>query len=57
MARSASEPYDLAVLGAGPAGIAGAVAASEAGLSVALLDASDQTGGQYFCSSCCSPPP
>ncbi|MEU1372620.1 NAD(P)/FAD-dependent oxidoreductase [Streptomyces triculaminicus] len=48
MARSASEPYDLAVLGAGPAGIAGAVAASEAGLSVALLDASDQTGGQYF---------
>ncbi|GGX35732.1 NAD(P)/FAD-dependent oxidoreductase [Streptomyces noursei] len=40
--------YDLAVIGAGPAGLAGAVTASELGLSVALLDASGQPGGQYY---------
>ncbi|MGW0466510.1 FAD/NAD(P)-dependent oxidoreductase [Streptomyces sp. NPDC003027] len=42
-----SEPYDLAVIGAGSAGMAGAVAASGLGLSVALLDASPGTGGQF----------
>ncbi|MEU3354538.1 NAD(P)/FAD-dependent oxidoreductase [Streptomyces sp. NPDC037389] len=47
--RSASsKAYDLAVIGAGPAGLAGAVAADEAGLSVALLDSAAHTGGQYF---------
>ncbi|MFF4756131.1 FAD-dependent oxidoreductase [Streptomyces sp. NPDC002514] len=40
--------YDLAVIGAGCAGLAGAVAAAERGLSVALLDASGQLGGQFY---------
>lgn len=48
MPSSPSEPYDLAVIGAGSAGLAGAVAASELGLSVALLDASAQIGGQFY---------
>ncbi|MFC9242525.1 FAD-dependent oxidoreductase [Streptomyces sp. NPDC057136] len=48
MPSSASEPYDLAVIGAGPAGLSGAATASELGLSVALLDASGQVGGQFY---------
>ncbi|MGW0778044.1 FAD-dependent oxidoreductase [Streptomyces sp. NPDC002835] len=48
MTTSESEPYDLAVLGAGSAGLTGAVTASELGLSVALLDASAHTGGQFY---------
>ncbi|WP_369142278.1 FAD-dependent oxidoreductase [Streptomyces sp. R44] len=50
MTASPSEPqtYDLAVVGAGSAGLSGAVTASELGLSVALLDTSTQTGGQYY---------
>lgn len=39
--------YDLAVVGAGPAGLAAARAAAEAGLCVALIDAGARTGGQY----------
>ncbi|MET7362763.1 FAD-dependent oxidoreductase [Streptomyces sp. NPDC005562] len=42
------ERYDVAVLGAGPAGLAGAVSAAELGLSVALLDSAGQPGGQYY---------
>ncbi|MFI2369014.1 NAD(P)/FAD-dependent oxidoreductase [Streptomyces sp. NPDC018833] len=42
------EPYDLAVIGAGSAGIAGAVTAFGLGLTVALLDASPQIGGQFY---------
>ncbi|MGW0732605.1 FAD-dependent oxidoreductase [Streptomyces sp. NPDC002851] len=40
--------YDVAVIGAGAAGLAGAVTASELGLSVALLDTSAQPGGQFY---------
>ncbi|AWS42441.1 NAD(P)/FAD-dependent oxidoreductase [Streptosporangium sp. 'caverna'] len=40
--------YDLAVVGAGPAGVAGALTASLAGLSVVLVDAGARPGGQYF---------
>ncbi|WP_411136754.1 FAD-dependent oxidoreductase [Streptomyces sp. C10] len=48
MPASASDLYDLAVIGAGCAGLAGAVTAAGHGLSVALLDASPQTGGQFY---------
>ncbi|MFG2639626.1 FAD-dependent oxidoreductase [Streptomyces sp. NPDC048370] len=48
MPSSASEPYDLAVIGAGSAGLSGAVTASESGLSVALLDTSADVGGQFY---------
>ncbi|AVZ75870.1 FAD/NAD(P)-binding oxidoreductase [Streptomyces lunaelactis] len=48
MPASASDPYDLAVIGAGSAGLAGAVTAAELGLSVALLDGSPQHGGQFY---------
>ncbi|WFB10557.1 FAD-dependent oxidoreductase [Streptomyces sp. LX-29] len=36
------------MIGAGAAGLAGAVTAAELGLSVALLDASGQVGGQFY---------
>lgn len=39
---------DLAVVGAGPAGLSAAVAAAETGLRVVLVDAGLQTGGQYW---------
>jgi NADPH-dependent 2,4-dienoyl-CoA reductase/sulfur reductase-like enzyme len=40
--------YDVAVLGAGPAGLAAAVAAASAGSTVALVDAGRRVGGQYW---------
>lgn len=39
---------DLAIVGAGPAGLAAAVAALERGVSVTLLDDNPTPGGQYF---------
>jgi len=39
---------DVAVIGAGPAGLAAAVTAATAGLDVALLDAGPRPGGQYY---------
>ncbi|MBT2452008.1 FAD-dependent oxidoreductase [Streptomyces sp. ISL-43] len=47
-AGSDREPCDLAVVGAGPAGLAAAVTAAGLGLRVALLDAGDRPGGQYY---------
>ncbi|WP_283132873.1 NAD(P)/FAD-dependent oxidoreductase [Rhizohabitans arisaemae] len=41
-------PYDLAVVGAGPAGLACAVAAGRAGLRVVLVDGGPRLGGQYY---------
>ncbi|MEU6295213.1 NAD(P)/FAD-dependent oxidoreductase [Streptomyces erythrochromogenes] len=42
------DPVDLAVVGAGPAGLAAAVTAAGLGLRVAVLDAGDRPGGQYY---------
>ncbi|MTD15533.1 FAD-dependent oxidoreductase [Nakamurella sp. YIM 132087] len=39
---------DLVVVGAGPAGLAAAVAAAGQGLSVALVDAGHRPGGQFY---------
>ncbi|HKU10971.1 MAG TPA: FAD-dependent oxidoreductase, partial [Sinomonas sp.] len=39
---------DVAVVGAGPAGLAAAVAAAEAGASVVVVDSAAQPGGQYW---------
>lgn len=39
---------DLAVVGAGPAGLSAAVVAAESGLDVVLIDAGSQTGGQFW---------
>ena len=41
-------PFDLAVIGAGPSGGAAALAASEAGLRVVLIDESPAPGGQVY---------
>lgn len=41
-------PSDLAVVGAGPAGLAAAVTAAGLGLRVTLLDAGERPGGQYY---------
>ena len=43
-----TSPADIAVIGAGPAGLAAAAAARRAGARVALLDAGFRAGGQYW---------
>lgn len=45
---SGTAPFDVAVVGAGPAGLAAAVHAADAGLAVALVDAGVQPGGQFW---------
>jgi NADP-dependent aldehyde dehydrogenase len=45
---SNSVSADVAVVGAGPAGLAAAVAAAESGAAVALVDAGAQPGGQFW---------
>jgi NADPH-dependent 2,4-dienoyl-CoA reductase/sulfur reductase-like enzyme len=40
--------FDVAVVGAGPAGLAAALAAAESGVTVALIDAGLRPGGQYW---------
>src|SRR5262245_42722878 len=42
------DTYDVAVVGAGPAGLAAAVESAAAGLGVVLIDAAGQPGGQYW---------
>lgn len=39
---------EIAVIGAGPAGVAAAVAAAEAGAQVLLIDENPRPGGQYY---------
>ncbi|MEU3775534.1 NAD(P)/FAD-dependent oxidoreductase [Streptomyces sp. NPDC032472] len=46
--QPAQSPADLAVVGAGPAGLAATVAAATLGLRVVLLDAAERPGGQFY---------
>lgn len=39
---------DVAIVGAGPAGLAAAASAAEAGASVLVIDSAEQPGGQYW---------
>lgn len=48
MYSSANPVYDVAVVGAGPAGMAAAVSASESGARVALFDDNSRPGGQIW---------
>jgi len=40
--------YELAVLGAGPAGLAAALSAADGGVRVVLLDGAPEAGGQFY---------
>lgn len=42
------EEVELAIVGAGPAGIGAALVAAQAGVQVTLIDSAPQLGGQYF---------
>lgn len=48
MATSQPERYDLAVVGAGPAGLAAAVEAAAGGLRVVVLDQQPRAGGAFY---------
>ncbi|MFF3687214.1 FAD-dependent oxidoreductase [Streptomyces sp. NPDC002187] len=48
MTTSPYEPADVAVVGAGPAGLAATVMAADLGLRVTLLDAGERPGGQFY---------
>ncbi|KRR21491.1 FAD/NAD(P)-binding oxidoreductase [Bradyrhizobium lablabi] len=48
MSTPKREAYDVVVIGAGPAGLAAAATAAEAGLSTLLLDENAGPGGQVF---------
>lgn len=43
-----TETYELAVIGAGPAGEEAAIVASQAGVKTVIIDGYPQPGGQYF---------
>ncbi len=43
-----SETYELAVIGAGPAGMEAAITASESGVKTIIVDHYPQAGGQYY---------
>jgi NADPH-dependent 2,4-dienoyl-CoA reductase/sulfur reductase-like enzyme len=43
-----SEHYELAVIGAGPAGMEAAITAAEAGVKTVIIDYYPQAGGQYY---------
>ena len=43
-----SETFELAVIGAGPAGLEAAITAAESGVKTVLIDAFPQAGGQYY---------
>ncbi|MCF8482216.1 MAG: NAD(P)/FAD-dependent oxidoreductase [Rhodospirillum sp.] len=45
---SPNPTHDLAIIGAGPAGMAAAIEARKAGLSVVVLDEQDAPGGQIY---------
>lgn len=49
--------YDVAVLGAGPAGLAAAAAAAGAGCSVVVLDLAARPGGQFYRHPAAGPEP
>lgn len=48
MRESRTPLAEVAVVGAGPAGLAAAVTAADAGTTVTLIDSAPQTGGQFW---------
>ena len=46
--QSLPQSVELAVIGAGPGGLAGAISAAQAGVNVLVLDERALAGGQYF---------